>query len=58
MKKLISFKDLAQKKKVKPSLMDSSDVETFNHLMKQIVRESSKNSQKANLSAAKVFLTR
>lgn len=58
MRKLTSFKDLAVERKVISTPMDSSDVREFNDYMKRIVRESSKNSQKANISASKVYLTR
>lgn len=58
MKKLVSFDDLATKQHVKAIPMDSSDVKEFNLFMKQVARESSKNSQKANTTASKVYLTR
>lgn len=58
MKKFVSFNDLATQKNVKATPMDSSDVKEFNLFMKQVARESSKNSQKANISASKAFLTR
>lgn len=58
MKKFISFNELAEKKKVQATPMDSSDVKEFNIFMKQAARESSKNSQKANSTASKAYLTR
>lgn len=58
MRKLASFKDLATERKVTSVPMDSSDVREFNDYMKRIVRESSRNSQKANISASRVYLTR
>lgn len=58
MKKLVSFSELAAQKNVHISLMDSSDVTEFNLFMRQAARESSKNSQKANRSASKAYLTR
>lgn len=58
MKKFVSFSDLAAQKKVKATPMDSSDVKEFNLFMKQVARESSKNSQKANVTASKAYLTR
>lgn len=58
MKKFVSFNDLAAQKKVKATPMDSSDVKEFNLFMKQVTRESSKNSQKANVTASKAYLTR
>lgn len=58
MKKFISFNDLAAQKKVQATPMESSDVKEFNLFMKQVARESSKNSQKANITASKVYLTR
>lgn len=58
MRKFTSFKDLASERKVHYTPMESSDVKEFSDYMKRIVRESSKNSQKANISASKVYLTR
>lgn len=58
MKKFISFNDLAAQKKVQATPMESSDVKEFNLFMKQVARESSKNNQKANITASKVYLTR
>ena len=58
MKKFISFNELAAQKKVQRVPMDSSDVRDFNLFMKQAARESSKNSQRANSTASKAYLTR
>mgnify|MGYP000139280250 CR=1 FL=1 len=58
MKKFVSFNELAAKKNVQVTSMDSSDVKAFNLFMKQAARESAKNSQKANSSASKAYLTR
>ena len=60
MKKFISFNELAAQKKVQSVPMDSSDsdVRDFNLFMKQAARESSKNSQRANSTASKAYLTR
>ena len=58
MKKFISFNELATQKKVQVIPMDSSDVKEFNLFMKQAARESSKNSQRANSTALKAYLTR
>lgn len=58
MKKFVSFNDLATQQNVKATPMDSSDVKEFNLFMKQVTRESSKNSQKANVTASKAYLTR
>lgn len=58
MKKFISFNELAAQKKVQSVPMDSSDVRDFNLFMKQAAHESSKNSQRANSTASKAYLTR
>lgn len=58
MKKFVSFNELAAQKKVKATPMDSSDIKEFSLFMKQVTLESSKNSQKANTTASKVYLTR
>ena len=58
MKKFISFNELATQKKVQVIPMDSSDVKEFNLYMKKAARESSKNSQRANSTASKAYLTR
>ena len=58
MKKFASFSELAEKKDIQVSLMNSSDVKDFNLFMKQACRESFKNSQKATLTASKAYLTR
>lgn len=58
MKKFISFSELAAQKNVQITAMDSSDVKDFNLFMRQAARESYKNSQKANSTASKAYLTR
>lgn len=58
MRKLTSFKELAEERNVIITPMDSSDVRRFNDYMKRSVRESSRNSLKASISASKVCLTR
>lgn len=58
MKKFKSFNDLVAQQNVKVMPMDSSDVKEFNLFMRKVTRENSKNSQKANVSASKAYLTR
>lgn len=58
MRKLTSFKELAEERNVIITPMDSSDVKIFNDYMKRSVRENSRNSLEASISASKVCLTR
>lgn len=58
MKKLVSSNELAVQRKVQVTPMNSSDVKEFNLYMKKAARESAHNSQKANSSASKAYLTR
>lgn len=58
MKKFTSSNELAALKRVQVTPMNSSDVKEFNLFMKQAARESARNSQKANNSASKAYLTR
>lgn len=58
MRKFLSPEELSVEKNAVVTPMSSDDVKDFNLFMKQAVRISCKNSQKANTTASKVYLTR
>ena len=58
MKKFLSPEDLSAEMNAVVTPMGSDDVKDFNLFMKLAVRVSSKNSQKANITASKAYLTR